>query len=234
MAASYKNNVTQITSGVFMRTASLIFILVSLLPAYSHAFEIEQFEVLGAKVGDQAEALEPNLKPLFPPVEQAQAEHPDSKFANYFPYDCRDYGRNYGCEARASEYNRGNNQLIRIEHLSLGFTPSKKLHQVTHSLITRVANDYETCKGEVAKYRQKLVSQVGKPTYTYDRQPIRVGRESDHYGLSLNWVDSTNADDMVFLSLGCTEGGKFLKELSIQAPSVANAEKPKTVTGTIR
>lgn len=217
-----------------MRTASLIFILASLLSAYSHAFDIKQFEVLGSKIGDQADALEPNLKPLFPMVEQAKAQNPDSRFENYFPYDCKDNGRNLGCEARVTEYNKASNQLIRIEYLSLVFTPSKKLHQVTHSLITRVANDYETCKGEVTKYQQKLVSQVGEPTYAYDRQPIRVGRESDHYGLSLNWVDSTNADDMVFLSLGCTEGGKFLKELSIQAPSVANAEKPKTVTGTIR
>lgn len=196
-------------------------------------FDIKTFDVMDVTVGVKLDSTVDRLSNEFPPESELSRLFPDSKFVNYAAYRCQDYGRQYGCTGKLTEYT-AESQMVRSEYLTLSFTENKTLYQINQKYIGRVADNYSQCKEKLTDYKNQLISKYGQPSFMEDPRHVRTDSYTDDYGVSATWNDSAQPNDRVKISIGCTKGGKFLKQLIVQADSIKDADKKKTTTAGIR
>ena len=215
-------------SNLMVRLKSTLTLTVTFLSLSAYS-EIPRFEVLGVSAGTPLEQASSKLANEFPPEQKLATLFPESKFTNYSAYRCKDKGDSHYCSGQLVEYDLNSN-MIRSEDLSLNFAQDKKLFLISHNYVARIADNYDQCKTQVNDYLNELSVKYGAPTDSYDRQPIRVGNNSDHYGNFILWK-SDSSKDQVSVSIGCTKNGKFLKTVSVQAYTIKEAlAKPITKT----
>lgn len=212
-----------------LKTILVAYIAFFSLSSYA---EVPRFEVLGVFAGTTLEQASSKLMSEFPPEDKLATLFPESKFTNYSAYRCQDKGDKHYCSGRMVEYDL-NSKMIRSENLSLNFTQDKKLFLISHNYVARIADNYEQCKPRLNDYLAQLTTRYGIPTDSYDRQPVRVGNESDHYGNFVLWKSGENKDQ-VSVSIGCSKNGKLLKAVSVQAYSIRYSSAKPTVKAAIR